>query len=123
MVLDPTETQKPPSNQMRAASGTESWRPCEGRSKRSALPVDISHPAVRSLLPTDREALHFAPSLLTAGSLLSQGLLHSSPSVCTIHQAEEIYITHMGDFLETNAFSARSSEIIFSSGSLCTTVR
>src|SRR5215217_409299 len=63
MVLDPTETQKPPSNQTRTASGTESWRPRKGRSKRSALPVDISHPAVRPLPPTEREARHFAPSL------------------------------------------------------------
>src|ERR687889_937828 len=63
MVLDPTETQKPPSNQMRTASGTESWRPREGRSKRSALPLDISHPTVRPLLPTEREARDFAPSL------------------------------------------------------------
>src|SRR5215207_9811854 len=43
MVRDPTETQKPPSNQTRTASGAESWRPREGRSKRSALPVGISH--------------------------------------------------------------------------------
>src|SRR5215213_12031034 len=121
MVLDPTETQKPPSNQTRTASGTESWRPRKGRSKRSALPVDISHPAVRPLPPTEREARHFAPSLQRGRSY--RRACYTPHLLSAPYIKQKRYITQMGDFLETNALSARSSEIIFSSGSQCTTVR